>query len=166
MTDRGVTDSGATERKATDGKGAVRYLLPGLLAVAAVIRAVFLVQLSGSDVGSLLPLDMRFYHDLAASLASGGGLPAGGLTFNPLYPVFLVPMFKVFGDGLLAPRIVQALAGLVTIWMMKCKLSTVLKGRILQAVMTIVTIVRMNQKMNQKRIQTISVKEFGKKESI
>jgi Tfp pilus assembly protein PilF len=88
-----------------------------ILAAAAAIRITFLIQLSGSDLGEILPLDMRFYHDLGSALASGSGLPPGGLTFNPLYPCFLVIVFRIFGDGLLAPRIIQALAGIMTIWL-------------------------------------------------
>jgi hypothetical protein len=88
-----------------------------ILAAAASVRAVFLVQLSRSDLGEILPLDMRFYHDLGSAIVSGGGLPHGGLTFNPLYPFFLACVFKVFGAGLLAPRIIQALAGLLTLWL-------------------------------------------------
>ena len=53
---------------------------------------------------------MRFYHDLASSMASGGGLPQGGLTFNPLYPVFLAVVFKIFGERPLAPRTIQCLS--------------------------------------------------------
>ncbi len=92
-------------------------VMPAILAVAAVVRIVFLVQLSRSDLGEILPLDMRFYHDLGSALASGRGLPQGGLTFNPLYPVFLAFVFRIFGDGFLAPRIIQVIAGLVTIWL-------------------------------------------------
>ncbi len=88
-----------------------------ILAAAAAVRIAFLIQLSGSDLAEMLPLDMRFYHDLGAALASGRGLPPGGLTFNPLYPFFLAAVFRFFGEGLMAPRIIQALAGILTIWM-------------------------------------------------
>lgn len=104
-------------RKKEESRRAVTIAMLGILAAAAAIRIVFLVQLSGSDLGKILPLDMRFYHDLAAALASGGGLPPGGLTFNPLYPFFLVIVFRIFGDGLMAPRLIQALAGILTIWL-------------------------------------------------
>lgn len=99
------------------GHRQVCVVLPAIIAAAAVIRIAFLVQLSGSDLGEILPLDMRFYHDLGSSMASGGGLPQGGLTFNPLYPLFLAFVFKVFGSGLLMPRIIQCMAGLLTIWL-------------------------------------------------
>jgi Tfp pilus assembly protein PilF len=111
-----------TERDGATRRGSGRAGWPGLIApailvVAAVVRIVFLFQLSGSDLGKILPLDMRFYHDLGSTLAAGSGLPQGGLTFNPLYPVFLASVFRIFGDGLLAPRIIQVISGLVTIWL-------------------------------------------------
>jgi hypothetical protein len=86
-----------------------------ILLFAAALRVVFIAGLERSDIGAALPLDMRFYFDLASSLAGGGSLPAGALTFNPLYPVFLVVVFRLFGPGLLAVRILQAVAGIVTI---------------------------------------------------
>ncbi len=111
-----------TEYDGATRRGSGRFGWPGLtvsaiLAVAAVVRIVFLAELSRSDLGEILPLDMRFYHDLGSALASGSGLPQGGLTFNPLYPVFLASVFRIFGDGLLVPRIIQVVAGLVTIWL-------------------------------------------------
>ena len=95
----------------------VPIVISGILAAAAAVRIAFLIQLSGSDLGEILPLDMRFYHDLGSAIASGGGLPQGGLTFNPLYPLFLAAVFRMAGDGLLAPRIIQVLAGILTIWL-------------------------------------------------
>ena len=111
-----------TEYDGAARRGGSRYGWPSLavtaiLVVAAVVRIVFLVQFSRSDLGEILPLDMRFYHDLGSALGAGSGLPQGGLTFNPLYPVFLAAVFRIFGDGLLAPRIIQVIAGLATIWL-------------------------------------------------
>ncbi len=98
-------------------QNAAAIALPAIIAAAALIRIVFLIQLTGSDLGRILPLDMRFYFELANSMSSGGGLPQGGLTFNPLYPFFLALVFKISGAGLLVPRIIQCLSGLLTIWL-------------------------------------------------
>jgi Tfp pilus assembly protein PilF len=95
----------------------ISILVAVILTAAAAVRITFLIQLSGSDLGAMLPLDMRFYHELGVAMASGAGLPAGGLTFNPLYPVFLAGVFRIFGDGLLVPRIIQTLAGIMTLWL-------------------------------------------------
>ena len=111
-----------TEYDGAARRGGGRYgwpslAVPAILVAGAVVRIVFLVQFSRSDLVEILPLDMRFYHDLGSALAAGSGLPQGGLTFNPLYPVFLASVFRIFGDGLLAPRIIQFVAGLATIWL-------------------------------------------------
>ncbi len=86
-----------------------------VLVVGLAVRVVFLVELEKSELGDVLALDSRFYRDLAQTIATGGELPAGALTFNPLYPMFLVVIFKLFGGGLLAPRIVQLVLGLLTV---------------------------------------------------
>jgi tetratricopeptide (TPR) repeat protein len=93
----------------------VLVVLAAIIAAAMVVRIVFLSELERSPLGDVLSLDSRFYRDLAADIVSGKALPPGALTFNPLYPMFLVAIFRVFGDGLLAPRIVQSVLGLLTI---------------------------------------------------
>jgi len=92
-----------------------RILFVVIIAAAIAIRAVWLVQLSGSQLAGELSIDSRFYWDLAADVLSGKGMPAGGLTFNPLYPVFLVAVLGVFGKTLLAARIIQSVIGLATL---------------------------------------------------
>lgn len=86
-----------------------------ILGIGLVIRIVYLYQLSASDIGGILALDARFYHNLAERITTGGGPPGGALTFNPLYPAFLVILYRLFGSSLLAPRIVQAVLGLATV---------------------------------------------------
>ena len=90
-------------------------VLAAIIAAAVAVRVVFLVEVERSELGRVLSLDSRFYRDLAADVVSGKALPSGALTFNPLYPMFLIVIFKLFGDGLLAPRIVQLVLGIVTI---------------------------------------------------
>ncbi|MFA4948261.1 MAG: tetratricopeptide repeat protein [Candidatus Krumholzibacteriia bacterium] len=89
--------------------------LAAIVAAGLVVRLVFLVQLERSEFGGVLSLDSRFYYDLARAISEGGAPPAGALDFNPLYPAFLVVVFKLFGAGLPAPRIVQFALGLFTI---------------------------------------------------
>ncbi len=88
-----------------------------VLLASAVIRIIYLLQLHGSDFWELLSLDARFYTELAHRIASGGGLPGGVITFNPLYPFFLAPIFRLFGDALLAARLIQSLLGLAMLWL-------------------------------------------------
>ncbi len=89
--------------------------LAAVLAAGLVVRLVFLAQLARSEFGGVLSLDSRFYYDLANALAAGGAPPAGALDFNPLYPAFLVVVFKLFGAGVTAPRVAQLALGLCTI---------------------------------------------------
>ncbi|MCD6380509.1 tetratricopeptide repeat protein [bacterium] len=105
-----------TVKRCMSGKGA-KFALWGVLITAVSIRVVYLVQLGRSDLEWLLPLDMHFYRELAERLSSGEGLPGGALSFNPLYPFFLSVIFRVSGNGLLVPRIIQALLGVFTIYL-------------------------------------------------
>ena len=89
--------------------------LAAILAAALVARVIFLAQLARSETGGVLSLDSRFYYDLARSLSAGGSFPAGAIDFNPLYPAFLVIVFRLFGEGLLAPRIIQLALGIFTV---------------------------------------------------
>ena len=90
-------------------------ILAAILFAAIVARMIFLVELERSELGDVLSLDSQLYYDVARDISSGGALPQGAFIFNPLYPVFLVVIFKLFGVGLLAPRIVQLAIGLFTI---------------------------------------------------
>ena len=90
-------------------------ILAAILFAAIVARMIFLVELERSELGDVLSLDSQLYYDLARDISRGGALPQGGFVFNPLYPAFLVVIFKLFGVGLLAPRIVQLAIGLFTI---------------------------------------------------
>jgi Tfp pilus assembly protein PilF len=90
-------------------------VLAAILLAALVVRVIFLVELGRFQLGDALSLDSQFYYDLARNLSTGGALPKGGLVFNPLYPAFLVVVFRIFGTGLLGPRIAQMLLGLFTV---------------------------------------------------
>lgn len=100
-----------------EGKNRTSAALLIILAAAALVRIVYLVQLGRSDIGEVLPLDMVFYRDLALGIISRGGFPAGVLTFNPLYPVFLVTVFSAFGSSPAVPRVIQSLIGIFTIYL-------------------------------------------------
>ena len=94
-------------------RGAIVFA--AILLAAIVLRVVWLSQLAGSEIGSEPSIDSRFYRSLASDILAGKGLPPGALTFNPLYPFFLVVVFRLFGESLLATRLIQALVGLATI---------------------------------------------------
>ena len=103
-------------------------IFAAVLVAALVIRILFLVQLEESELGDVLSLDSRFYYDLARSLSTGHSPIAGAIDFNPLYPAFLVVVFRLFGEGLLAPRIVQLVLGLLTVALMYLGGSRLVEG--------------------------------------
>lgn len=88
-----------------------------VLLMGAVVRAVYLLQLHRSDLWELLSLDARFYSELAGGIASSGALPGGVITYNPLYPIFLASIFRLFADSLIAVRLVQSLLGIAALWL-------------------------------------------------
>jgi 4-amino-4-deoxy-L-arabinose transferase-like glycosyltransferase len=112
-------EQGGTEIERAAGHSIQRatIILWIILLLGLVVRIIYFLQLRASDLGDVLSLDSSFYRDLASTLSSGGGLPAGALTFNPLYPAFLAFVFRLFGEGLDAPRLIQMCIGLVTIYL-------------------------------------------------
>ncbi len=90
-------------------------VLTAIVVAAIAVRAVFLAELVHSDIGTVQSVDTRFYDEIARSLAAGGRLPPGALTFNPLYPFFLAFVYRAFGAGDIAPRVAQSALGVLTI---------------------------------------------------
>lgn len=94
-----------------------KYTMLGVvLGIALILRVIFIIQLGNSELGKIFPLDTRFYRDLALSLSRGGDFPSGAITFNPLYPILLSLIFRVFGPAINAVRVIQLLMGLATIF--------------------------------------------------
>jgi len=56
-------------------------------------------------------LDGMFHHQWAQAIVRGGWLAEMPFFRAPLYPYFLAGIYRVFGAGLLAPRLVQAVLG-------------------------------------------------------
>ncbi len=88
-----------------------RVLSWGLFGLALLVRAVYLAQLRRTPFWSDLSVDLGYYHDWGMRIAAGD--PAGREVFeqSPLYAYFLALIFKLFGPGLLAPRLAQILIG-------------------------------------------------------
>ncbi len=99
------------------GKRLNVLILAVILLVGLVFRIAYLYQLHVSGMVEVIFLDSRFYRDLALQISSGGGLPGGAVTYNPLYPLFLAAVFRLFEQGIFAARIVQAVLGLLTVVM-------------------------------------------------
>jgi Tfp pilus assembly protein PilF len=85
------------------------------LLVGVLLRSEYLRELLLSPFGKHLLLDAEWY-DQAARMILAGESPAPDTVYfrPPLYPYFLAGLYRVFGAGLLSPRIVQFALGLVT----------------------------------------------------
>ncbi|HEY3174908.1 MAG TPA: glycosyltransferase family 39 protein [Candidatus Polarisedimenticolia bacterium] len=86
----------------------------GTFLIALLVRAAFLKQLQTSRLWEDLPGDAAMYRDWAAKIAAGQWVPAGAYEWSPLYAWFLAACFRLFGSGLMAPRLLQAVVGAAT----------------------------------------------------
>lgn len=71
--------------------------------------------------------DEQEFGAIAEHLAAGDGYVSNSYRTNPVVPVYLAAFFKLFGTGLLAPRIGQAAIGALTCVVLG-RLATVLAG--------------------------------------
>jgi 4-amino-4-deoxy-L-arabinose transferase-like glycosyltransferase/predicted negative regulator of RcsB-dependent stress response len=88
-----------------------RWWLFAILAAALAIRLVYVFQSRASPLFDEPQMDALYHVEWARSLSRGLTYQAGPFFRAPGYPWFLAAVTRVFGDGLLAPRIVQALLG-------------------------------------------------------
>lgn len=87
----------------------------GVFAAALALRLAYLSKLARTPLYSQLVLDPLYYHDWAVKIAGGDWL-SGRQVFeqSPLYAYILAVTYRIAGDGLLAPRLVQAVVGSFT----------------------------------------------------
>ncbi len=98
------------------------YLLIAILGVGAILRGIYLYQIANGPTFNFPSLDAAFYDHWARGLAfgdwaipKGAGNPnIGELVYHkfPMYPWFLTVVYKLFGPGYMAPRIIQMMLGL------------------------------------------------------
>lgn len=94
---------------------AERRLLVAILAAALVLRLTAVFQSLAWNPDFLEPqMDALFHVEWARALAAGREHLDGPFFRAPLYPLFLAGIFKLCGDGLLLPRLVQAALGAAT----------------------------------------------------
>lgn len=92
-----------------------RRALVAILAAAFVVRLAAVLQARAWNPDFLEPqMDALFHVEWARALAAGREHLDGPFFRAPLYPLFLAGIFKLAGDGLLLPRLVQALLGVGT----------------------------------------------------
>jgi len=86
-------------------------LLGGIFLLALVLRLAYLSQLRSSPLFEHPQMDARIHDEWARAIAGGDTYWEGPYFRAPLYPAVLAAVYKVFGPGYLAPRIVQSVLG-------------------------------------------------------
>jgi tetratricopeptide (TPR) repeat protein len=87
--------------------------LAGVAAIALLLRAIYLWEISGAPFSTLRIGDAAAYHDWARRIAAGDWLGEGVFYQAPLYPYFLAVLYSVFGEGAAAVRAVHAVMGAI-----------------------------------------------------
>ena len=85
--------------------------LLGIAVVALVVRLVYLAELSGAPLLSVLMGDSRQYDQWAQQLAGGRWMGTEVFYQTPLYPYALAVIFRIAGHDLGVVRIIQAMLG-------------------------------------------------------
>ncbi len=75
------------------------------------MRVVYVLQSRASPLFDAPQMDALYHVEWAQSVARGQVYQPGPFFRAPGYPWFLAAILRIFGDGLLAPRLVQAFVG-------------------------------------------------------
>ncbi|MGH9869949.1 MAG: glycosyltransferase family 39 protein [Candidatus Polarisedimenticolia bacterium] len=86
----------------------------GVFGLALLMRAAYVRLLHDSPLWDDLPVDLGYYRDWALRIAQGAWGPPELYEQSPLYAWILALVFKLFGPGLLAPRLLQIVVGSMT----------------------------------------------------
>lgn len=116
----------ARGRERALGRSSIYWLI-GILVVSAVLRIVYLQEVRQAPDFSAPEVDAGFHDYWARGLAFGDwSLPevkadpeirTSAYFRPPAYPYFLATIYAVAGPGYLAPRIVQMLLGLLSVFL-------------------------------------------------
>jgi tetratricopeptide (TPR) repeat protein len=90
--------------------------LVGLALLALALRLAYVAEIQSNPFFDAPYVDARDY-DEAAWLMANGGEPPEAAYQAPLYPLFLSVVYRVFGHNYLAPRIVQAVLGSLSVFL-------------------------------------------------
>ena len=91
-----------------------RIFVWGIFVLALLVRAAYLKQLQTTPLWDDLPVDLGYYHDWALRIAAGDWAGKDLFEQSPFYAYFLGILFKLFGAGLLLPRLIQIVVGSAT----------------------------------------------------
>ena len=85
-----------------------------IFVVAMLFRLAVLVQTAGTPYIEVANIDSESYQKWAREIVANGWLPVRNFYQSPFYAYFLAIIFRVFGDGPWAPRLVQIILGSLT----------------------------------------------------
>ncbi|KPK98475.1 MAG: hypothetical protein AMK75_06965 [Planctomycetes bacterium SM23_65] len=103
-------------------------LLLAVAALAALVRVVYLVQLRDTPFPHHLIMDAAGYEVWAREIAAGNWLGNTVFYQEPLYPYILAVIHTLFGGGLSAVYVMQAVAGVAN-----CVLVAILAARVVES---------------------------------
>jgi len=93
----------------------VKKILLLILLFGALLRLVYLVELSQTPFFAYPVLDAQYYTDWAQKLSAGNFSFPPGFQGNPLYPYLLAVFYHIVGPSALYLRLVQHGLGLLTV---------------------------------------------------
>jgi MYXO-CTERM domain-containing protein len=90
----------------------------GALALALALRVVYLREIGGHPLYEALTGDPALYHQQALDILAGKLVPDGAYFHSsPLYPFVLAGLMRVFAGSLAAVRLVQAVVGTASVFL-------------------------------------------------
>ncbi|MBE0565960.1 MAG: glycosyltransferase family 39 protein, partial [Krumholzibacteria bacterium] len=93
-------------------------LLLALLAVAAAIRLVFLLEVARTDLVAVHLLDAETYHTWALRLVAGDFGWEETYWMGPLYPHLVAVVYRLLGPDGVAVQAVQLAATVLNVWLL------------------------------------------------
>jgi len=106
--------AGTGEQPGSGGARGLRYdsvIFVAVVVFAFALRALYVGQLTRSPLFDHPTMDARYHDQWARAIVAGQTFIDGPYFRAPLYPFFLAGIYRLFGDGYLGPRLVQALLG-------------------------------------------------------
>lgn len=92
-----------------------RAWLLAICGVALLLRVAYVLQSRASPLFDAPQMDAAYHWDWARAFARGEDFQPGPFFRAPLYPWFLGLCVRVFGESFLAPRLVQAVLGTLSV---------------------------------------------------
>ena len=107
-----------------------RALLAASLALGALLRGLHLYQMRYTPFFEALILDARAYDAWAQRIAGGELIGSSAFWIDPLYAYVLGATYAIFGHDLMMPRVLNAVLGLATAWLVASTAQRVMSSRI------------------------------------